>query len=122
MRKAQRLRMSACVLLETDDELRRFDNLLWSFEPTAFIPHGRPGTPDMQRGGVALSTHSDELPNADLLVLLTHGAPLNAKALMTRFPKIIDVVGKVDPELTEGRLRYMEYKRQGINPSVVQRP
>lgn len=76
MRKAQRLNVSACVLLETDDELRRFDNMLWAFEPTSFIPHGRPNTLDMQRGGVALSTHAADLPDAELLVLLTHARQL----------------------------------------------
>jgi DNA polymerase III subunit chi len=121
MRKAQRLNISACVLLETDDELRRFDNMLWAFEPTSFIPHGRPNTPDMQRGGVALSTHAAELPDAELLVLLTHGAPIDTKALMERFPTIIDIVGRDDPELTEGRHRYVAYKRQGIEPTVVKR-
>ena len=121
MRKAQRLNVSACVLLETDDELRRFDNMLWAFEPTSFIPHGRPNTLDMQRGGVALSTHAADLPDAELLVLLTHGAPIDTKALMERFPKIIDIVGRDDPELTEGRHRYVAYKRQGIEPTVVKR-
>ena len=121
MRKAQLLNVSACVLLETDDELRRFDNMLWAFEPTSFIPHGRPNTLDMQRGGVALSTHAADLPDAELLVLLTHGAPIDTKALMERFPKIIDIVGRDDPELTEGRHRYVAYKRQGIEPTVVKR-
>ena len=105
MRKAQRLNISACVLLETDDELRRFDNMLWAFEPTSFIPHGRPNTPDMQRGGVALSTHRRSGPNSG----------------PERFPKIIDIVGRDDPELTEGRHRYVAYKRQGIEPTVVKR-
>lgn len=122
MRKAQKLKMSAAVLLETEDDLRRFDNALWSFESTAFIPHGVPGSEDMQRGGVALSTAPEQLPSSDLLVLLSHGAPRNMKALLERFPKIIDVVGKNDPELTEGRRRYVEYKRQGIEPAVVKRP
>ena len=108
MRKAQRLNVSAC-------------NMLWAFEPTSFIPHGRPNTLDMQRGGVALSTHAADLPNAELLVLLTHGAPIDTKALMERFPKIIDIVGRDDPELTEGRHRYVAYKRQGIEPTVVKR-
>ena len=75
----------------------------------------------MQRGGVALSTHAAELPDAELLVLLTHGAPIDTKALMERFPKIIDIVGRDDPELTEGRHRYVAYKRQGIEPTVVKR-
>lgn len=91
-----------CTLGNRDDELRRFDNMLWAFEPTSFIPHGRPNTLDMQRGGVALSTHAADLPDAELLVLLTHGAPIDTKALMERFPKIIDIVGRDDPELTEG--------------------
>ena len=85
------------------------------------IPHGRPKTPDMQRGGVTLSTHAAELPDAELLVLLTHGAPIDTKALMERFPKIIDIVGRDDPELTEGRHRYVAYTRQGIEPTVVKR-
>jgi DNA polymerase III chi subunit, HolC. len=40
---------------------------------------------------------------------------------MERFPKIIDIVGRDDPELTEGRHRYVAYKRQGIEPTVVKR-
>ena len=66
-------------------------------------------------------THAADLPDAELLVLLTHGAPIDTKALMERFPKIIDIVGRDDPELTEGRHRYVAYKRQGIEPTVVKR-
>ena len=86
LKKAQRLGMSACVLVETEGDLRSFDERLWAFDNTSFIPHGPPG---------------------------------NMQDLMQRFPKIIDVVASAGAELEEGRSRYRSYKKQGLQPKVV---
>ncbi len=51
--------------------------------------------------------------------MLTHNAPGNMQDLMQRFPKIIDVVASAGAELEEGRSRYRSYKKQGLQPKVV---
>lgn len=36
--KVQRLGMRTLVAMETEEEARRFDELLWTFKPESFIP------------------------------------------------------------------------------------
>lgn len=119
LKKAQRLGMSACVLVETEEDLYSFDERLWSFDNTSFIPHGAAGSAEIRHGAFVIGRRPSELPAADLLVMLTHNAPGNMQDLMKRFSKIIDVVASSGVELEEGRNRYRSYKNQGLQPKVV---
>lgn len=113
--------MSACVYLETNDDLEELNSLVWRAEPTSFIPHGTPGTLGATHGGFTFALKASELPDADLLLLLTHRPPQMIAELCTRFPKIIDIVSASDPELSEGRDRFRFYRDQNLEIKVVNR-
>ncbi|WP_303273912.1 DNA polymerase III subunit chi, partial [Turicimonas muris] len=39
LKKAQRLGMKAAVFFDNENDMDQLDNLLWTFEPSSFIPH-----------------------------------------------------------------------------------
>ncbi len=119
LKKTQRLGMSAAILFDDQNKMEQFDVFLWSFEQGSFIPHAIAGTKGAENGAFILATDSDDLPDAQNLFLLCKDVPSNITELLNRFPRALDVVGKADPELTEGRNRFRQYKRAGIVPNVV---
>lgn len=94
--------------------LERFDQLLWKFEPTAFVPH----------------TYADDPLAAQTPVLLTSAAPqpsmasgddaawlLNldeqCPATAGQFERILEIVPLDDDEVRAARQRWKHYKAEG---------
>ena len=121
LKKAQRLGMKAAVFFDNENDMDQLDNLLWTFEPSSFIPHAIARTAGATGNAYLLSDNPEHIGSGDLLVLLTHNVPPAIHDLMQRFPKVIDIVPKEDPGLTEGRRRFVAYKRHGITPVVHNR-
>lgn len=121
LKKAQRLGMKAAVLFDNEYDMDQMDNLLWTFEPSSFIPHAIAQTAGATDKAYLLSDNPELLGTGDILVLLTHDAPPFIKKLMERFPRVIDIVPKEEPGLTEGRRRFVFYKKSGITPTIHNR-
>ncbi|MCD8340244.1 MAG: DNA polymerase III subunit chi [Burkholderiales bacterium] len=116
LRKIQKLGQSACVLFDDKVEMESFNNLLWEFDSRSFIPHGVAATKEASEGAFVLSNNIDQLPDAQNLILLCHQVHPRFYENMNRFPRILDIVAHDDPELTEGRNRFKQYRKLGIQP------
>ena len=121
LKKAQRLGMKAAVLFDDENYMDQMDNLLWTFEPSSFIPHAIARTAGAVGTAYLLSDNPEYINSGDLLVLLTHNAPSSILDLMHRFPRIIDIVPKEGPGLINGRKRFVAYKKFGITPTIHNR-
>ena len=147
LRTACRITQAACsqglrvyVLLNTDQEAARMDDLLWTFQQDSFVAHERwygarnaSAPPTAQHGdttdsmqqimpeSMAISTTSTmarvligtttELPaTPELLVNL--GAPV--PAWVAQCPRVAEIVGGDPHRKAESRQRYRRYREQGV--------
>ncbi len=116
----------ACRLVETahrhghrvflwvpKDEIGLWDERLWTFSDTSFVPHAPVGRADEP---VLIGA---ELPHAgDCLVPLTADAPPS----VTAFARVLEAVGATDSEKERSRARFRHYRRQGLEPVVHNLP
>ncbi|NLY28744.1 MAG: DNA polymerase III subunit chi [Alcaligenaceae bacterium] len=97
--------------------LERFDMLLWSFEPTAFVPHTLVDDPLAINSPVVLTSvlpcnlpETPEWKQAWLLNLDT-GCPPNA----ADFPRILEIVSEHPDDKAFARQRWSSYKAAGFS-------
>ena len=88
---------------------RHFDQMLWSFQPLAFVPHVAAGSPLAAETPVVIGSRLDALPADDVLINLGDDLPDGFE----RFSLVIEVVGPTDPERQAARGRFRRYKEQG---------
>ncbi|MCE9677878.1 DNA polymerase III subunit chi [Shewanella sp. AS1] len=87
------------------------DEILWQFEPTAFVPHNLKG--EGPAGGAPVEIGFDKLgPNKkrQLLINLADQAPQFA----VNFDQIIDFVANDTAKKASARERYRQYRELGI--------
>ena len=95
------------------------DELLWQFEPTAFVPHNLKGEGPITGSPVEIGF--DKLganKSRQLLINLADQVPTFA----VKFPHIIDFVANDDALKNIARLRYREYKQLGISLDTAELP
>ncbi len=95
------------------------DELLWQFEPTAFVPHNLKGEGPITGSPVEIGF--DKLganKSRQLLINLADQVPTFA----VKFPQIIDFVANDDALKNIARLRYREYKQLGITLDTAELP
>ena len=98
--------------LDSGEQSREMDALLWQFRPSAFIPHARLDDPETTvLTGIRVSLgHGELMPaNPDLLINL-------ATQVFSRhgeFQRISDIVPALQPGLDQGRRRYRCSQDQG---------
>lgn len=88
---------------------RHFDQMLWSFQPLAFVPHVAAGSPLAAETPVVIGTRLEALADNDVLINLGDDLPSGFE----RFSLVIEVVGPTDPERQAARGRFRRYKEQG---------
>jgi DNA polymerase-3 subunit chi len=88
---------------------RHFDQMLWSFQPLAFVPHVAAGSPLAAETPVVIGSRLEALPDDDVLINLGDDLPDGFE----RFSLVIEVVGPSDPERQAARGRFRRYKEQG---------
>jgi DNA polymerase-3 subunit chi len=88
---------------------RHFDQMLWGFQPLAFVPHVAAGSPLAAETPVVIGSRLDALPADDVLINLGDDLPDGFE----RFSLVIEVVGPTDPERQAARGRFRRYKEQG---------
>ena len=88
----------------------RLDELLWSFEPTEFIPHRRwDGATPPAPGEVLLVADAAALPHRGLLLNLADELPNDA----LQFERVLEVIGQAPERVQAGRARYRVYQQSG---------
>jgi DNA polymerase-3 subunit chi len=107
--KACRQGKSILVYVPDTALAEALDRQLWIAPPTGFIPHVRDisplaaETPIVLAADLAASAHDERLLNLSAEV----------PSAFSRFASLIEVVGREDGELREGRQRFRFYKDRG---------
>jgi DNA polymerase-3 subunit chi len=97
------------VYVHTDDETqaRQLDDMLWSFRPQSFVPHGLLGSEDAER--VAIGWGSDPADHDDVMVNLGLSVP----DFVGRFHRVAEVVVQANGIREPLRESFRFYKDRG---------
>ena len=106
---AQAWRDGMNVHIITDDEpsAAHLDSLLWTFEPTSFVPHGRASL----AGQNPIVISPDPQPG-QLLINLSNATPGD----WTERSQVAEIISADEPIRQAGRDRYRQYQQAGAKP------
>jgi DNA polymerase-3 subunit chi len=99
-------------------DLQKLNELLWSFSSSDFLPHcfiedeAAAETPIILTDDFA-SPMLNTIPHADVMIHLGIRMPADVPVLVTRFPRIVEVVTVNETERLAGRERYKAYRDLG---------
>ncbi len=99
-------------------DLKKLDELLWTFGAIEFLPHcfindeAALDTPIVLTDDFA-SPALVNIPHADVMIHLGMRMPNDVPALLARFPRIVEVVTVNEAERLAGRDRYKAYRDLG---------
>ncbi len=91
------------------DEIGLWNDRLWTYSDTSFVPHAPVGVADEP-----VLIGAELLQGGDCLV------PLIADVLpsVTGFARVLEPVGATDGEKERSRIRFRHYRQQGLEPAV----
>lgn len=105
--KVQRLGMRVLILVDSENEAKRFDELLWTFKPESFVPHqlinGSKSSP------VEITFNDQAGDHQGLLLNLSKIVP----TWFSRFERVSEIVTQEPQMLALSRERYSFYKSRG---------
>jgi DNA polymerase-3 subunit chi len=106
------------VIVGEKSDLKKLDELLWSFSNTDFLPHCFIDDEAASETPIVLSESFvspslASIPHADVMVHLGMRMPEDVPALVARFPRIVEVVTVNEAERLAGRERYKAYRELG---------
>jgi len=97
------------VFCQDEERLQQFDDLLWQFSPTDFIPHVRATDPLAKDTPVLLTADDARLPVHHLLLNLDDAPP----PFFSRYVRLLEVVSLLDDDKLKARERFTFYRDRG---------
>jgi DNA polymerase-3 subunit chi len=107
--------INAIMRFARQEELDKYNDLLWSYNSKSFLPHGssKDGYPDQQP--IYLTKDLDNPSGAKILVLVD-GSLYDD---ITDFERCLDIFdGSDEEELAKARKRYSKYVKDGHNVTL----
>ncbi len=106
------------VIVGEKPDLKKLDELLWSFSNVDFLPHCYIDDESAAETPIVLSDNFASpslagIPHADVMIHLGMRMPADVPALVARFPRIVEVVTVNEAERLAGRERYKAYRDLG---------
>lgn len=106
------------VMVGEKADLKRLDELLWTFSATDLLPHCFIDDEAATDTPILLTEHFlspvlAQLPHADVLIHLGLRMPPDVPGLLARFPRIVELVTIHEAERLAGRERYKAYRDLG---------
>jgi DNA polymerase III subunit chi len=95
------------------DELKTFDELLWTFSDRSFVPHELLG-PDVSKCESNVMLSNGALPSRpiDIIINLAPDVP----SCMNQAPRIAEIIDGDDVRRKAGRQRFKTYRDLGLQP------
>jgi len=109
VRKIYRTGQRVLVCADDRSMLTAFDQALWAFSATDFIPHVMTGDPLEAETPVLLGTSADHVACHEVLVNLGQSTP----AGFARFERLIEIVSVDLADREPGRARWRFYRDRG---------
>ena len=106
--KAYHLGHQIFVYCQTQELAFEIDELLWSFEPSSFIPHNLQGEGPRNLPAVQIGFGEDALGYQDILINLSHEVPHFYK----QFKRVCEIIPNQDDVKQFKRQCFRYYKEQ----------
>jgi DNA polymerase-3 subunit chi len=94
--------------------LRRFDEMLWTFNATRFVPHCMAGAAVAAETPIILASSGESLPHHDVLLNLADEWP----PFFATFERLLEIVSSDEADKERARGRYSFYKQRGYELNV----
>jgi len=102
------------VRLDSEDDARDLDELLWRFSDRSFVPHEMSPPSGTDDAPVLLTSAAETSAAADVLVNLGRDVP----PWFDRFARVAEVVGADEDSRRSGRDRFRYYRERGLDPET----
>ena len=109
--KAYSLGHRIYVHAQSEDQLSKIDNLLWTFRAGSFIPHQHYQHDSSEDAPVQLGVHDAPNIDSDVLVNLADDVPL----FFSRFQRVAELVGADEQAKKLGREHFQFYRDRGYS-------
>jgi DNA polymerase-3 subunit chi len=94
--------------------LKSVDDMLWTYTPESFLPHGSPGDKNAERQPIFVTCGADN-PNAAALRLYVGAADVDLDPEASAYERVILMFdGRDDDELAGARRQWSRLKGQGF--------
>ena len=107
--KAYRQKLRVVIFVSDNDSAKTLDQMLWSDEPTGFIPHCKSTHSLAEHTAVLIAASAQQLPHDEVLVNLTDRPP----EAFGRFQRLIEIVSMTSADRDSARQRFRFYKDRG---------
>ena len=105
------------LVAESEKRVDQLNQLLWTYDPGSFLPHGSAKNGNTDSQPIYLTT-TPESPNGAKVLLITGGTVVEDTAGFERVADMFD--GNDLASLEAARLRWKHYKEAGHNLSYMQ--
>lgn len=103
------------VLCDTKEQALAFDEYLWTFNASSFIPHNLLSEAMTPPPPVVVATIDEQLPHSKTLINLSTSLPNEPQ----RFQRIIEIICDIDEEKNRLRDFYRQYQTQRIKAHFI---
>lgn len=107
--KAYRQNLRVLVLVPDNESATSVDQILWTDEPTGFIPHCKTTHTLVMNTPVLIATSAEQSWHEEVLINLTDRPP----ELFGKFLRLIEIVSLDSSERDLARHRFRFYKERG---------
>ena len=107
--KAYRRKLRVVVCVTDNESARLIDHMMWSDEPTGFIPHCQSTHSLAMTTPVLITMRAEESAHDEVLINLTNRPP----EVFGRFQRLIEIVSLDAPDRASARDRFRFYKDRG---------
>jgi DNA polymerase-3 subunit chi len=98
------------VLMESEEKVEWMNNILWTYDPNSFLPHGSAKDGNAEEQPIYI-TASEENPTKANLLVITDGSELEVDE---SFNRVIDIFDGTNETATQkARARWKKYKDSG---------
>jgi DNA polymerase-3 subunit chi len=102
--------LRSVVMVENEEQAELLNQVCWTYDPSAFLPHGGPNDPYPEKQPIYI-TSKPEAPNQPNMLVVTDGSELE---LSPELKKVIDLFDGQNPASVEkARARWKNYKTAG---------
>src|ERR1039458_4489736 len=110
--KAAQQKLRVLIYTPDEAEAQRIDKMLWSWQPTGFLPHCMTNSPLAAQTPVLITHDPEDTPHDEVLLNLHSAWP----PAFSRFQRLVEIVGRDDEDRAapRGRLRLFGDRRAGI--------
>lgn len=110
LEKAYGAGLRTLLVAESDERIDQLNQLLWTYDPGSFLPHGSLKDGQSQDQPILLATTIERANNPNLLLVTDGRTPPDAGS----FERIIDIFdGANEQTIANARARWANYKEAG---------